>query len=111
MNFDKTQFENFLGALSATKGQVDQILANAAPSEALSEATMLLLWQSVFDAMITTPTPEERLKWASTVEKIFSALTSRRALLLKETKLSSDTSKTPLDHESLADLQARLKLL
>lgn len=109
MQFDPQQFENFLAELSRTRTQVDAIMSRAVGMHELSETGMLLLWQSIFDTMMTTQDPEERLKWGTLIEKVFSALTARRALELRENK--TESSKSPLDAPSMSELSAKLKLL
>jgi len=109
MEFDPKQFEHFLSELSRTRTQVDAILSRAVDMHELSETGMLLLWQSIFDTMMTEKEPAERLKWGTLIEKVFSALTARRALELRENK--TESTKTPLDDASMSELSQKLKLL
>lgn len=109
MHFDSQQFENFLGELARTRAQVDAIASRAAGLHELSETGMLLLWQSIFDTLMTTQEPEERLKWGALIEKVFSALTARRALELRENK--TEAAKAPLDASTMSELSQKLKLL
>lgn len=111
MRFDKQQFEGFLGDIGATRAQVDAICKSAASMHELSEVGMTLLWQTIFDVMMTTRDPEERLKWGNLIEKIFSATTARRALELREKKAQEGTDADPLDAEAMNELQHKLKLL
>lgn len=111
MIFDDKQFSTFLQNLSATKQQVEQIMASTPGADALSEAAMVLVFQSLFNVLMTTQEPKERLELAGTLKDIFSALNTRRDIERKSKNASDSASKAPLDTESLADLQARLKLL
>ena len=109
MEFSKENFENFLRQLTNTREQVDTILQHATQMTDISQTGMLLLWHSIYDTLMTERDPAERLKWGTLIEKVFSALTARRALELRENK--SESSHPPLDTESLSELQHKLKLL
>lgn len=112
MQFNSSEFENFLQRLGDAKAQVDSILEGSIGADKISEASMLLVWHSLFDVLLTVEKPEDRLKFSVTMKEMFSALNSRRANERKTSKSDeAAAAKPPLDPETFTDLQEKLKLL
>ncbi len=111
---DSATFATFLRTLQTTREELDAIFRSSLGAEKMGDAMMVVLWQGIYDALVNAETPEERLKWGALIEKLFSALTSRRALELREdlaTRPDAPASKTPLDAATTADIEQKLKLL
>ena len=109
MHFDSKEFKEFLGQLTATREQVDEIMKSSPGADVISEVSMILVFQSLFDVLMETKIPAERLKLADMLKDIFSALNTRRDIERKSANASSE--KTPLDVQSMSDLSQKLKLL
>ena len=112
MQFDAAQFNDFLKQLTATREQVDSIIKSAVTADEISEVSMILMFQSLFDVLMTIKEPKERLEFASTLKELFSSLNARRAVELKS-KPADDkpAEKKSLDGESLKEIETKLKLM
>ena len=110
MNFDATEFKNFLAQLTATRQQVQSIMSSTPGADFISETILVLIFQSLFDVLMTTKDPEKRLEYIGKIKDLVSTLNTRRDIERKSQN-SSEKNKAPLDAASVADLEERLKLL
>ena len=111
MIFQSVEFDNFLKSLAATRKQVAEIMSAAAGVDELSEATMLLMFQSFYNVLLTVKEPKDRMEFSKDLKELISALNTRRDIDRKAHATSERSAREPLDKNSLADIEQKLKLL
>ena len=100
-------FEAHIRSLAATRARVNSVFATLPDSKQISEATLLLLWQSLFNSIYSGHI-DDLLKSGSLIEKLYCALTQRQAVELRAE--DKTTSKPPLDAPSFASLEKSLHI-
>ena len=101
------EFEQFLFRITSTKEQVDALITASASPEILSEAALAAMWNILFDTLIKENGGKERLELVNMIKGLYSALTDRRALELRE----GNSEKQTLDASKLKEIETKLNLL
>lgn len=111
MDFDPAQFQAFLRELTRTREQVADILQSSPGADALSEAAMILAFQSLFDVLMTQREPSDRIELTGKLKDLVAALNTRRDIERKAQLHQPESAKSPLDAAGMTDLSQKLKLL